>query len=170
VITVSTVGQNLSFGADNFYCSNNVTLTAISSPTLYDSYIAGNIFVPHALSRIDAQGIIVDHPFGAMKEQSTNLNAQNLVEQGFVTVSIDLPFQGISASEPRNAVLSNLYIEAYSSAVDYLGTLELVDRENNGTIDFVAAAHSPSVQPKLISGSRLLQQLACSKHPYSGCT
>ncbi|KAB2099152.1 hypothetical protein AG0111_0g12626 [Alternaria gaisen] len=126
------MAQNLSFGADNFYRSNNVTLTPISFLTLYHSKIAGNIFVPHDLNRTDAPAIIVGHPFGATKEQSANLYAQKLAEQGFVTVSLDLPFWGISEGTPRNAVLPDLYAEAYSAAVDFLGTQEFVDRGNIG--------------------------------------
>ncbi|CAN9248343.1 unnamed protein product [Alternaria alternata] len=128
------MAQNLSFGADNFYRSNNVTLTPITFPTLYHSDVAGNIFVPHDLNRTDTPAIIVGHPFGATKEQSANLYAQKLAEQGFVTVSLDLPFWGISAGTPRNAVLPDLYAEAYSSAVDFLGTQEFVDRENIGIV------------------------------------
>lgn len=112
MMTMSTMAQNLSFGADNFYRSNNVTLTPISFLTLYHSKIAGNIFVPHDLNRTDAPAIIVGHPFGATKEQSANLYAQKLAEQGFVTVSLDLPFWGISEGTPRNAVLPDLYAEA----------------------------------------------------------
>jgi fermentation-respiration switch protein FrsA (DUF1100 family) len=134
MMTVSTVAQNFSFGADNFYRSNNVTLTPISFPTLYQSNIAGNIFVPHDLNRTNAPAIIIGHPFGATKEQSANLYAQKLAEQGFVTISLDLPFWGISAGTPRNAVLPDLYAEAYSSAVDFLGTQEFVDRENIGIV------------------------------------
>ena len=134
MMTMSTMAQNLSFGADNFYRSNNVTLTPISFPTLYHSDVAGNIFVPHDLNRTDAPAIIVGHPFGATKEQSANLYAQKLAEQGFVTVPLDLPFWGISAGTPRNAVLPDLYAEAYSSAVDFLGTQEFVDREKIGIV------------------------------------
>lgn len=68
---------------------------------------------------------------GAVKEQSANLYATKLAEQGFITVSIDIPFWGGSDGEPRNAVLPDLYAEAFSAAVDYLGVQNLtsVDRD-----------------------------------------
>lgn len=71
---------------------------------------------------------------GAVKEQSANLYASKMAERGFVTLSLDLPFWGESAGTPRNAVLPELYSEAFSAAVDYLGTQPIVDRERIGVI------------------------------------
>lgn len=59
---------------------------------------------------------------GAVKEQSSNLYAQKLVEQGFVTLAIDQSFSGESEGLPRNAVAPAIYAEAISAALDYLGS------------------------------------------------
>ena len=71
---------------------------------------------------------------GAVKEQSANLYAQKLAEQGFVTLSLDLPFWGESEGQPRNAVLPDVYAEAFSAAVDFLGTRPFVDRTRIGVL------------------------------------
>ena len=71
---------------------------------------------------------------GAVKEQSANLYAQKLADQGFVTLSLDLPFWGESGGEPRNAVLPDVYAEAFSAAVDFLGTRAFVDRDRIGVL------------------------------------
>jgi len=71
---------------------------------------------------------------GAVKEQSSNLYAQKLAEQGFVTLAIDQSFWGDSAGQPRNAVAPDIYAEAFSAAVDYLGTQPFVDRERIGVL------------------------------------
>ena len=71
---------------------------------------------------------------GAVKEQSANLYATKMAEQGFVTLSIDLPFWGESEGRPRNVVAPDLYDEAFSAAVDYLGTQRFVARERIGVI------------------------------------
>ncbi|KAJ5090275.1 hypothetical protein N7532_008959 [Penicillium argentinense] len=127
--------QNISYGADNFYRSNNVTIQPISFPTHYQTTVGGNLFYPKTLNGSTSwPAVIVGHPMGAVKEQSANLYATKLAEQGFVTVSIDVPFWGASEGEPRNAVLPDLYAEAFSAAVDYLGTQSIlqVDRERIG--------------------------------------
>ena len=48
---------------------------------------------------------------GAVKEQSANLYAVKMAEQGFVTLSVDLAFWGDSEGQPRNAVSPDLYAE-----------------------------------------------------------
>ncbi|KAE8387264.1 alpha/beta-hydrolase [Aspergillus alliaceus] len=133
--TVSVWAQNLSYGADNFYRSDIVTITPITFQDQYRMTIGGNLFTRNNLSRsIDSPAIIVGHPMGAVKEQSANLYATKLAEQGFVTVSLDLPFWGTSEGDPRNGVSPDLYAEAYSAAVDYLGTQDFVDRERIGAL------------------------------------
>ncbi|KAK1636387.1 Alpha/Beta hydrolase protein [Colletotrichum phormii] len=125
--------QNLSFGADNFYRSDIVTVQPITFPTQNHFTVAGNLFIRNNSSRsLYAPAIVVGHPMGAIKEQSANLYATKLAEQGFVTVSIDTPFWGGSEGEPRNAVSPDLYAEAFSAAVDYLGLQDFVDRERIG--------------------------------------
>ncbi len=130
-MAMSAMAQNMSYGADNFYRSNNVTVQPISFPTLYQTTVAGNLFYLKHKNNNTAPAVVVGHPMGAVKEQSANLYATKLAEQGFITVSIDIPFWGGSDGEPRNAVLPDLYAEAFSAAVDYLGTQNLtsVDRE-----------------------------------------
>jgi fermentation-respiration switch protein FrsA (DUF1100 family) len=57
-----------------------------------------------------------------------------MAERGFVAMSIDLPFWGESEGEPRNLVSPDMYAEAFSAAVDYLGTQGLIDRSRIGAI------------------------------------
>ena len=122
-------------GADNFYRSASVTERKVRFKTQLDISVAGNLFVPNTLDRSSAHAaLIVGHPMGAVKEQSANLYAAKMAEQGFVTLSIDLPFWGESEGRPRNAVSPDLYAEAFSAAVDYLGTQRFVDRERIGVI------------------------------------
>jgi hypothetical protein len=71
---------------------------------------------------------------GAVKEQSSNLYAQKLAEQGFVTLSLDLSFWGESEGQPRNVVSPDIYAEDFSAAVDFLGTQSFVDRDRIGAL------------------------------------
>ncbi|ROM48653.1 hypothetical protein BK649_22445 [Pseudomonas canadensis] len=135
VTSMSTLGADMSNGANNFYQSEQVTVEKVTFNNQYGMTVAGNLFVPkHLAPSSKNAAIIVGHPMGAVKEQSANLYATKMAEQGFVTLSLDLSFWGASAGEPRNAVLPELYSEAFSAAVDYLGTRPMVDRERIGVI------------------------------------
>jgi fermentation-respiration switch protein FrsA (DUF1100 family) len=97
--------------------------------------VTANLFVPKNLDRRrPAAAIVVGHPMGAVKEQGANLYATKMAEQDFVTLSIDLPFWGESEGQPRQVVSPDLYAEAFSAAVDYLGTQRVVDRARIGVI------------------------------------
>lgn len=135
VNAMTATAQNLSFGADNFYRSPDVQIQPITFPTQFQTTISANLFYPRNLSRNnETPAIVVGHPMGAVKEQSANLYATKLAEQGFITVSIDLPHWGGSDGEPRNAVSPDYYAEAFSAAVDYLGLQDFVDRERIGGV------------------------------------
>src|SRR5947208_16782868 len=47
---------------------------------------------------------------------------------------LDLSFWGESEGQPRNAVLPDVYSEAFSAAVDFLGTRPFTDRERIGVL------------------------------------
>lgn len=125
----------MSNGADNFYKSNNVTLQKVTFKNQYQLNVVGNLFIPNDLNKAArSPAIIVGHPMGAVKEQSSNLYAQKLAEQGFVTLSLDLSHWGESEGSPRNAVLPDMYAEDFSAAVDYLGTQPFIDRGRIGVL------------------------------------
>jgi len=125
----------MSHGADNFYQSAQVTLQKVTFSNQYQMQVAGNLFIPNGLDRtITHPAIIVGHPMGAVKEQTSNLYAQKLAEQGFVTLAIDLSFWGESEGVPRNTVLPDMYTEDFSAAVDFLGSQAFVDRERIGVL------------------------------------
>ena len=127
--------QDMTNGANNFYTSDRVTLQKVTFKTQYQMNVAGNLFTPKTLDRTSRHpAIVVGHPMGAVKEQSANLYATKMAEQGFVAMSIDLPFWGESDGRPRNLVSPDIYAEAFSAAVDFLGTQALVDRERIGAI------------------------------------
>lgn len=89
----AAAAQNLTFGADNFYRSDNVTVRQITFSTVFRTTVAANLYFPNDLDlSLNASAVVVGHPMGAVKEQSGNLHAQKLAEQGFVTISLDLPF------------------------------------------------------------------------------
>ena len=102
----------------------------------YQMKVVGNLFVPKNLEsqRASSPAIVVGHPMGAVKEQSANLYATKLAEQGFVTLSFDLSFWGESEGQPRNTVAPDIYAEDFSAAVDFLRTQPFVDKERIGAL------------------------------------
>jgi fermentation-respiration switch protein FrsA (DUF1100 family) len=153
----------MSNDADNFYKSEKVTAQKVSFSNQYNMSVAGNLLVPRDLDRSAPNAaIVVGHPMGAVKEQSANLYATKMAEKGFVTLTIDLPFWGESAGTPRNAVSPDLYAEAFSAAVDYLGTQSFVSRDRIGVIGICGSGDSRSVLPKLTRASRPLRPSACT--------
>lgn len=121
--------------ANNFYKSDKLTMKKVKFKSLYDMKIAGNLYLPENFDKNKKySAIIVGHPMGAVKEQSANLYAQKMADEGFVTLSIDLPYWGESDGKARNSVSPDMYSEAFSSALDYLGTRPFVDKENIGVI------------------------------------
>ena len=119
----------------NFYKSDRVDVQKVTFKNQYRMTVAGNLFIPKSLNRSAKNpAIIVGHPMGAVKEQSANLYAQKLAERGFITLAIDQSFWGESEGEPRNVVAPDIYAEAFSAAVDYLGAQDSVDRERIGVL------------------------------------
>jgi fermentation-respiration switch protein FrsA (DUF1100 family) len=135
ISSFTALGADMSNGADNFFQSDKVTVQKVSFKNQYQLNVVGNLFMPKGLdSATRSPAIIVGHPMGAVKEQSSNLYAQKLAEQGFVTLALDLSFWGESEGRPRNAVLPDMYAEDFSAAVDYLGTRPFIDRQRIGAL------------------------------------
>src|SRR3954449_11745622 len=133
--STTTKAQDMSNGADNFYKSDKVTVQKVSFKNQYQMTVAGNLFLPKELNR-DAKhpAVVVGHPMGAVKEQSADLYATKMAEQGFVTLSIDLSFWGESGGKPGHLVAPDIYSDDFSAAVDFLSTQSSVDKERIGAI------------------------------------
>lgn len=141
-------------GANNFYKSDKVTIQKITFRNQYNMQVTGNLIVPKNIDRkLQSPAIIVGHPMGAVKEQSSMLYAQKLAEQGFVTLAIDLSYWGESEGSPRNLVAPEIYTEAFSAAVDYLGTQKFINRERIGVLGICGsgsfAVSAAKIDPRL---------------------
>jgi fermentation-respiration switch protein FrsA (DUF1100 family) len=133
--SLPAAAQDMSDGAANFYRSDKVTVQKVTFKNQYQMNVTGNLFVPNAMNRNTRNpAIIVGHPMGAVKGQSSNLYAQKLAERGVVTLSLDLSFWGESEGQPRNLVSPDIYAEDFSAAVDFLGARPFVDRERIGVL------------------------------------
>ena len=71
--------------------------------------------------------IALSGPFGAVKEQSSGLYAQEMAKRGFLTIAFDPSFTGESGGEPRYMNSPDINVEDFQAAVDYLSNLDNVD-------------------------------------------
>ncbi len=95
--------------------------------------LVGDLYMPKgATGKLSA--IAVSGPFGAVKEQSSGLYAQELAERGFITMAFDPSYTGESSGLPRQMVSPDINTEDFAAAVDFLGSLENVDREKIGIL------------------------------------
>ncbi len=78
--------------------------------------------------------IAVSGPFGACKEQSSGLYAQNMAERGFLAIAFDPSFTGESGGYPRAMHSPDINVEDFQAAVDYLSVQDNVDPEKIGII------------------------------------
>ena len=78
--------------------------------------------------------LAVSGPYGAVKEQSSGLYAQEMAERGFLTIAFDPSFTGESGGNPRYMTSYDINVEDFQSAVDYLISLDNVDSERIGII------------------------------------
>src|SRR5215217_9434204 len=129
------LAQDMSNGANNFYKSDKVDVRKVTFQNQYNMKVAGHLFTPKDLQP-DAKlaAIVVGHPMGAVKEQSADLYATKMAEQGFATLSIDLSFWGESEGKPGHLVAPDIYTDDFSAAVDFLSTQSFVDKERIGAL------------------------------------
>ena len=99
----------------------------------YGITLAGDLYTPkNAAQKLPA--IAVCGPFGAVKEQSSGLYAQEMAERGFLTLAFDPSFTGESGGTPRYVASPDINTEDFQAAVDFLSVQDNVDPEQIGTI------------------------------------
>jgi fermentation-respiration switch protein FrsA (DUF1100 family) len=96
--------------------------------------LVADVYTPkvHAAGKLPA--LVVGHPYGAVKEQSSGLYAQAMAARGFVCIAFDASYNGESGGQPRATASPEAFVEDFSAAVDFLGTLDVVDRQRIGVI------------------------------------
>lgn len=113
--------------------SDKVNHRKVTFVNRYGITLAADMYAPK-----DAKGklpaIAVSGPFGAVKEQSSGLYAQEMAERGFLAIAFDPSFTGESGGTPRYVASPDINTEDFSAAVDFLSTQDNVDPEKIGII------------------------------------
>lgn len=78
--------------------------------------------------------IVVAHPNGGVKEQVAGLYAQNLAEQGYITIAFDAAYQGGSSGSPRYTDKPQNRIEDIRAAADFITQYPGADADHLGLL------------------------------------
>ena len=101
----------------------------------YGIEVAGHLYLPeHFDANKKYSAIVFSGPFGAVKEQSSGLYAQEMAKRGFVTVAFDCSFTGESGGNVHDVASPDIFTEDFHAAVDFVGLLPFVDKERVGAM------------------------------------
>src|SRR3954451_22990737 len=117
-----------------FQLNDKVTRQAITFKNRYGITVSGDLYTPKNTGNQKLAAIILSGPFGAVKEQSSGLYANELAVRGFITLAFDPSFTGESGGEVHNVGSPEIFTEDFSAAVDYIGLLPSVDRNRIGVM------------------------------------
>lgn len=117
-----------------FPLSDKVIRKAVTFKNRYGITLSGDLYLPKNAENKKLSALAISGPFGAVKEQSSGLYANQMAERGFVVIAFDPSYTGESGGEPRNIASSDINTEDFSAAVDFLGLQKNVDRNKIGII------------------------------------
>lgn len=117
-----------------FKLSDEVTRTAVTFKNRYGITLSGDLYLPKNAGNEKLAALAISGPFGAVKEQSSGLYANQMAAKGFAVVAFDPSYTGESGGEPRNLASPEINTEDFSAAIDFLGLQKNVDRNKIGII------------------------------------
>lgn len=116
-----------------FPLSDEVNHRKVTFVNHFGITLAADLYEPKEYSG-KLPAIAVAGPFGAVKEQSSGLYAQEMAKRGFVTIAFDPSFTGESGGYPRSFNSPDINVEDYQAAIDFLSVQENVDAKQIGVI------------------------------------
>ena len=117
-----------------FQLSDKVTRKKVSFKNRYGVTLSGDLYIPKNTDNTVLPALAISGPFGAVKEQSSGLYANQMAERGFIALAFDPSYTGESSGSPRNVASPDINTEDFSAAVDFLGLQKNIDRSKIGII------------------------------------
>ena len=117
-----------------FPLSDKVSRQKVTFKNRFGITLTGDLYLPKNRGTQPLAALVISGPFGAVKEQSSGLYANQMAERGFVALAFDPSYTGESGGEPRNVASPDINTEDFSAAVDYLGLQKSVARKRIGII------------------------------------
>lgn len=116
-----------------FKKSEKVDHKKVTFVNRYGITLVADMYIPKNVSG-KMPAIAVSGPFGAVKEQSSGLYAQEMAERGFLTIAFDPSYTGESGGYSRYVQSPDINTEDFSAAVDFLSVQANVDADKIGII------------------------------------
>lgn len=113
--------------------SDKVDHKKVTFVNRYGITLAADMYCPKEFKG-KLSAIAISGPFGAVKEQSSGLYAQQLAERGYLTIAFDPSFTGESGGRPRRVASPDINVEDFSAAVDFLSVQPDVDADRIGVL------------------------------------
>ena len=110
-----------------FKKSDKVNHKKVTFHNRFGITLVGDLYEPKEQGNEKLAAIAISGPFGAVKEQSSGLYAQNMAERGFITLAFDPSFTGESGGLPRDLNSPDINTDDFSSAVDFLSIQDNID-------------------------------------------
>lgn len=158
-----------------FELSDKVTRQKVTFKNRYGIELTGDLYVPKNGGN-NLPALAISGPFGAVKEQSSGLYANQMAERGFVALAFDPSYTGESGGEPRNVASPDINTEDFSAAIDFLGLQENVDRNKLGIIGicgfggFALNATAVDKRVKAVATTSMYDMCAVNTEGYFGST
>lgn len=116
-----------------FPLSHEVNHRKVTFVNHFGNTLAADLYEPKEYTG-SLPAIAVCGPFGAVKEQSSGLYAQEMARRGFLAIAFDPSFTGESSGYPRYFNSPDINVEDYQAAIDFLSVQENVNPEQIGVI------------------------------------
>lgn len=116
-----------------FPLSDEVNHRKVTFANHFGTTLAADLYEPKEYTG-KLPAIAVCGPFGAVKEQSSGLYAQEMAKRGFLAIAFDPSYTGESGGYPRYFNSPDINVEDYQAAIDFLSVQDNVDPEKIGII------------------------------------
>ncbi len=117
-----------------FKLSDKVVREKVTFKNRYGITLSGDLYLPKNAGTEKLAALAISGPFGAVKQQSSGLYANEMAERGFAVIAFDPSYTGESGGEPRNLASPEINTEDFSAAVNFLGLQKNIDRNKIGII------------------------------------
>lgn len=132
----SIMAQNNTLQWDKtFKKSDKVNVKKVSFYNRLGINIAADLYTPVNINTNQKyKALVIGGPYGAVKEQAAGVYAQAMAERGFIAIAFDASYNGESGGSPHYTASPEAFAEDFSAAVDFIGSLNYVDRNKIGAI------------------------------------